>query len=280
MLTIIFGLSAALSWGTSDFTGGLVSRRTGALRATLYVEAFGILPLILLSWYSNGLPTSTANQWIWCGLAGVIGSLGQLGLYKALADGKMSIAAPVTALTSASVPIIAGGIRDGWPPMLTLAGFAIGLFATWLLSQSNSGSSKPGINFSDLGLPLLAGLGMGVYYILINHGSQADVFVPLLAVRLGGTLALLIFAYLNKQLTLPARAMTPLVITNTVFDIGGGLFYILAGQVGRMDVAVLLGSLYSGVTVLLAWLLVGEKISPKQWLGVALILLAIVFLAQ
>jgi drug/metabolite transporter (DMT)-like permease len=280
LLTIIFGLSAALSWGSSDFTGGLVSRRAGAIRATLYMEVFGILPLLLLSWFSDGLRNSTPNDWLWCGLAGVIGSLGQLGLYKALADGKMSIAAPVTALTSASVPIIAGGIRDGWPPVLTLAGFAIGLFATWLLSQSNSGASMPGIHFSDIGLPLLAGLGMGFYFILINHGSRTDVFVPLLAVRLGATIALLTFAFFSQQLILPSRSMVPLVITNTVFDIGGGLFYILAGQVGRMDVAVLLGSLYSGVTVLLAWLIVGEKINRKQWLGVILILLAILFLAQ
>ena len=280
MLSILFGLTSALSWGAGDFTGGLVSRRVGAVRTTLYVEGVGLLPLFVAAVLSGQILGLSLLDWFWCAMAGAIGSLGVVALYRALSDGRMSVAAPVAALTSASLPVMVGGLRDGLPPAMTLVGFGLALLATWLISQSGHSRDSDPVRFKDLGLPLLAGLGMGSYFILVNQGSQTSIWAPLLAVRAAGTLTLIIFSSFTGDLRFPGRANWPLVLINTTFDIGGSVFFILAGQNGRMDIAAILGSLYAGATVLLAWAFLHEKVSQRQWAGVVMTLLAIICMSN
>jgi uncharacterized membrane protein len=277
--TILFGLSAAFFWGACDFSGGLVSRRIGAVRATLAVQALGLFPVLLIAWLTGQLRLSLVD-WLWCGAAGMIGSLGFVAFYRALAEGQMSVAAPVTALTSASLPVLVGFWRDGLPTGWRLAGFGLALAAIWFVSQTGTGQPAAGFRWKNLGLPFLAGLGLGAYFILVNLGSQTSVFAPLVAVRAAGALTLLIFAAQQNALQLPSRSIWPLMALNTALDVGGSLFYVLAGQTGRMDLPALLASLYSGVTVLLAWLLLREKISGRQWLGIGMTLVALILITM
>jgi drug/metabolite transporter (DMT)-like permease len=275
MQTILFGLASALFWGTGDFAGGLVSRKINAIRATLYVQAGGFLPVILVAFFTKQL-TMPLVDWLWCGAAGVIGSLGFLALYRALASGQMSIAAPIAAVTSAGVPAIVGTLRDGIPPALTVTGFLFALLAIWLISQS--GQHTKAITLKDMMLPFLAGLGFGVYFVFIAQGGQTSFLAPLVAVRVAGGLTLFIVAAFNKELHLPSKAIVPMVILNVSADVLGSLFYVLAVQSGRMDIAAILGSLYSGATVLLAWLFLHEKIIGMQRLGIVVAMLAIVLI--
>ena len=105
-------------------------------------------------------------DWLWCGAAGVIGSLGVLALYRSLAEGQMSLAVPVAALTSASLPVIVGALKDGLPSWVTFVGFILVLAAIWLISQTANDSRPARIRLGDLSLPFLAGLGMGSYFCL------------------------------------------------------------------------------------------------------------------
>ncbi|MCX6068438.1 MAG: DMT family transporter [Chloroflexi bacterium] len=210
----------------------------------------------------------------------MIGSLGFVALYRALAEGQMSTAAPVAALTSAILPVIVGFWRDGLPSVWMLAGFGLALAAIWLISQTGTDQPAAGFRWANLGLPLVAGLGMGAYFVLVNQGSQTSVFGALVAVRAAGAVTLLIFAAQQGALKMPARAHFPLMALNTALDVGGSLFYILAGQSGRMDLAALLASLYSGVTVGLAWLISHEKITRRQWLGILMTLAAIMLITR
>jgi drug/metabolite transporter (DMT)-like permease len=276
MLSILFGLGAAAGWGAGDFMGGLVSRRVSAVRAALYIQAFGFIPAVVIALFANQMQLSLAN-WLWCGSAGVIGSLGFVALYRALADGQMSTAAPVASIVSAGLPVIVGVWQDGLPSKFTLIGFALALAAIWFVSQS-SNENNFRLQFKQLILPLLAGLGFGIYFIFVNKGSQTSLFAPLVAVRSAGAIALTLFAAFNQELHLPSKNILPLVLLNTLFDFGGSVFFILAGQSGRMDVAAVLGSLYSGATVLLAWIILREKISRSQWAGIALALMAIILI--
>jgi uncharacterized membrane protein len=93
MQTILFGLASAMFWGAGDFAGGLVSRRVNAIRASLYVQAGGLIPVLAIALFTRQLNMPLVD-WLWCSAAGVIGSLGFLALYRALADGQMSTAAP------------------------------------------------------------------------------------------------------------------------------------------------------------------------------------------
>ncbi len=275
MQSILFGLASALFWGAGDFAGGLVSRRANAVRASLYVQAGGLIPVLAIALFTRQL-TMPLVDWLWCGAAGVIGSLGFLALYRALADGQMSTAAPIAAVTSAGLPAIVGVVRDGVPSASIVAGFIFALAAIWLISQNGAGAIK--LRLKDLLLPFLAGLGFGIYFIFVDLGGQSSIFAPLVAVRGAGGLTLMILAAFSKDLHLPSRSILPLVLLNISVDVLGSVFFILAVQSGRMDIAAVLGSLYSGVTVLLAWLILREKISSIQRIGVAIALLAIILI--
>ncbi len=275
MHSILFGLASALFWGAGDFAGGLVSRRANAVRASLYVQAGGLIPVLTIALFTRQL-TMPLVDWLWCGAAGVIGSLGFLALYRALADGQMSTAAPIAAVTSAGLPAIVGVMRDGVPSASIVAGFIFALAAIWLISQNGTGTIK--LRLKDLLLPFLAGLGFGIYFIFVDLGGQSSIFAPLVAVRGAGGLTLMVLAAFSKDLHLPSRSILPLVLLNISVDVLGSVFFILAVQSGRMDIAAVLGSLYSGVTVLLAWLILREKISSIQRIGVAFALLAIILI--
>ncbi len=134
------------------------------------------------------------------------------------------------------------------------------------------------LHLADLRVPLLSGVCFGAYFILMNQGSHAATIWPMLAARGTGSLVLLSFAVANHQVGLPDRHITPLIFLNAAGDIAGNTFYILSGQVGRLDVAAVLGSLYPGTTVLLAGLLLHERLNRSQWLGILAALGAIVLM--
>lgn len=274
MHTIFFGLLSALTWGASDFTGGMVSRRTGALRAVLFAEAFGLAVLLgIVAIF--GEPLIHLKDFLWSALAGTVGSLGLLFLYHALATGQMSLAAPVSAVTAAALPILAGSFLAGLPQPATLLGFLLALPAIWLISQSQSGSSSQPLRLAGLGLPLLSGLGFGLYFIFMNQGSQEALLWPMIASRAAGTITIALILSFKRERWLPQSTLWPLFLLNACLDVGGNAFFILAGQAGRLDVAAVLGSLYPALTVLLAWLLLRERIAPRQLLGILVALVAI-----
>src|SRR4030042_1123302 len=138
MLPVFYGLMSALVWGAADFTGGIASRRAGAFRVVLFGEAIGTILLLPVA-FAFGVNMLESLKWMQAALAGALGSLGLLLLYHALATGTMSIAAPVSALMAAVLPVIVGSFTEGIPTGRTLTGFAFALLAVWFVSQSDAG---------------------------------------------------------------------------------------------------------------------------------------------
>jgi len=278
MLSALFGLLSATSWGAGDFVGGLASRRAGAARATFYGEALGLLLLLAVAPFAGGL-VMPWTDWAWCLVAGAIGAFGLSLLYRALVEGQMSVAAPVSALMAAILPVVVTALTEGLPRPLVLGGFALALAAIWLISQSEGASRQLHVRISDLRLPLLSGVCFGAYFILIHQGSRHAVLAPMIAARLAGAVTLMILNLARGELRWPERPLWALVLMNAIGDVGGNAFYILAGQVGRMDVAAVLGSLYPGMTVILAWIFLHEKISRPQFFGILAALAATAMIA-
>jgi drug/metabolite transporter (DMT)-like permease len=277
LLSVLFGLLSALTWGAGDFTGGIVSRRAGIYRAAFYGELTGLIYLaVMLAITREPFPDWPVLAW--SASAGAIGSVGLLMLFRALAQGQMSIAAPVSALMSAVLPVIAGALTEGLPGPLKYAGFALALVAIWLISKGEGHNKKFHLHLADLWMPLFSGVCFGAYFILMHQGSRTATIWPMVSARTTGSVVLLFFAIAARQLKLPDRRVAPLVFLNSAGDIAGNTFYILSGQVGRLDVAAVLGSLYPGTTVLLAGLLLHERLNRSQWLGVIAALGAIVTL--
>lgn len=277
MLSILYGLTSALVWGAADFTGGLASRRSDPYRTVLLGEAIGLL-LLLAAAVLSGAAFPAWRDLAWSAAAGALGCAGLALLYKSFADGRMSIAAPVSALMSAFLPILAGSLLQGLPGLPKFLGFGLALAAIWLVSQDHQASLPARIRLADLRLPLLAGLFFGLYFILMERGTQAAVLWPMIASRSAGMLTIAAFVAIRGGPLLPPRRIWPLILLNALLDIGGNGLYILSAQTGRLDVAAVLGSLYPGSTVLLAWLLLREKISRPQLIGILVALAAIVLM--
>ena len=235
MLSILFGLGAALGWGAGDFTGGLASRKTGAYRAVFYSEVVGVFLLfIMLGIWWEDFPN--LSVWLPALIAGAIGTFGLMLLYHAMTLGLMSISAPVSALLAAVLPVIVGAFKEGLPKLPIFIGFGFALAAVWLVSQSEGG-------VKDV---------MIAAYMLIARAS----------------------------FKVEDRSAWPFLILNGFFDIAGNVFFILSGQAGRLDVASVLSSLFSGVTVMLAWVFLKERLTRNQWIGVASALAAIVLMTM
>jgi drug/metabolite transporter (DMT)-like permease len=131
-----------------------------------------------------------------------------------------------------------------------------------------------------LALPVLAGFGFGVFLILIDHVSAVAVLWPLAAARAASVLALFLVLLLARQPARPAASHLPLIVLAGLFDTGGNAFYALAARAGRLDIAAVLGALYPAMTVILARLILKERLSTHQGLGLAMALLAVILIAS
>jgi drug/metabolite transporter (DMT)-like permease len=270
---IAFGLLSALTWGAGDFSGGLATKRSSVFSVLLASQAVGLLLMIALA-LSFGEPLPPARDWGVGALAGLAGDVGLIALYLALASGRMGLAAPVSAVVSAALPVWVGALIEGLPGGLQLAGFGLALVSVWFIARHPQAK----LQARDLGLPTLAGVGFGCFLVLIHQASATSTRWPLAAAR-GASLALLfVFATLTHRPRWPETPRLPLIALVGILDAGGNAFFVLAGQSGRLDVAAVLSSLYPASTVLLARFLLHEHISRAQALGIGLALLAIVLI--
>jgi drug/metabolite transporter (DMT)-like permease len=226
LLSIIYGLISALGWGAADFSGGLASRKSSAYQVLFLSELAGVLPLIILALaVSDPIPPFSA--WGWSALASTVGTFGMLILYRAFAEGRMTIAAPVSALLAAVVPVAVGALTEGLPDPLTGAGFALALVAVWIISQDGSAADLR-LSLRDLRLPLLSGGFFGLYFVLIHQATREAYFWPLVGARLTGTLVMLGYGLALRGPILPKRESWRLALLAGILDVGGNIFYVLA----------------------------------------------------
>jgi drug/metabolite transporter (DMT)-like permease len=265
------GLASAASWGVGDFCGGMATKRAGGFQVVIGAYVIGTTGLLTLALASRESPPPAWNL-LACGLAGLSGATGLWALYRALAIGRMGLAAPVSGVLSAAVPAVAGATLDGLPGPVTLFGFALALVAVWLVARTSNDTVNP----RELGLPVVAGLGFGCFIAVIGRASGGTVYWPLVAARFASLMVMIPAAILTRQAVWPARAaLTPVALAG-MFDSGGNAFLVMAGHAGRLDVAAVLSSLYPAATVLLAWQILKERINRWQLVGLLAALCAIV----
>jgi drug/metabolite transporter (DMT)-like permease len=279
LLSILFGLGAALGWGAGDFTGGLASRKTGAYRAVFYSEVIGVALLLIVAQFSAE-PLPNLKIFLLSILAGALGTVGLIFLYQSMTLGLMSIAAPVSALLAAALPVLVGIFKEGIPQILIILGFGFALFAVWMISQGEGGVTDIFAHLSDLKLPLLAGIGFGSYFVLMHEATSTGATVwPMVISRSGGMILITVYMLITRAAwKVEDTSAWPMITLNGILDISGNLFFILAGQTGRLDVAAVLSSLFPGATVVLAWIFLKERLSRNQWIGIGSALIAIVLM--
>ena len=268
--TIVFGLCASLCWGSGDFNGGLASRRANASSVVIAAYAVGFVLLVILAWLWRE-PFSSQLDMVWGGLAGLAGAIGLISFYSALAIGRMGIAAPISAVLTAALPVFFSIFTEGLPNLFQLGGFVLALLAIALISRPERSKGRP----EGIGLALLAGFGFGCFFILISRVNHSATFWPLAMARVTSVLFLLVFVRIRRQPMLPGKAVVPLVVLAGILDAVGNAFFVLATHSGRLDVAAVLSSLYPAATVLLAALVLRERVTRIQGIGILLALLAV-----
>ena len=275
-LAITYGLASAASWGAADFSGGFATKRSDVYVVVILSQAVGFV-LLAASAFCLSEKIPHRETLLLGGIAGIFGALGLIALYKGLAQGQMGIVAPVTAVVSAFFPVTAALFLEGFPSTLQIIGFGIALLAVWLLSCSGTDTS---VRLQELWLPLGAGTGFGMFFILIDQVSEEAFLWPLIVARIASLLMLTAVLTRARKVTMPNRSLLPLIVITGVLDVGGNAFFALATQLGRLDISAVLASLYPATTVFLAWFILKERLVHQQWIGVAAALASLLLITS
>ena len=271
--SVALGLTSAASWGAGDFSGGLASRRAPALTVVTISQVVGIAALVALA-LATGEAFLGPRQLGWAALAGVNGAFGLLALYSALASGRMGIAASVSGVAGAVVPVLVGSVLQGSPGALRLAGFALALAGVWLLTAVDDGAGRADLR--ELALPLLSGISFGFFLVFIHRaGGGSTVLWPLAAARASSISVLAAVGLATRRLVRPGLSALGFTALAGLLDTGGNALFLLAAQAGRLDVTGVLSSLYPASTVILACVFLGERFTSRQTAGALAALAAI-----
>jgi drug/metabolite transporter (DMT)-like permease len=270
------GLLSASSWGGSDFAGGWGARRASSLLITASGQIVSLAGLLVICLVLR-LALPGTSYLVYAAIGGFEGAIALAVFYRALAMGAMGLTAALTGVMTALVPVAFDLFHSGWPSALTSAGLAIGVAAIWLISHS---PSKEGADASRRALLLgaTAGVGFGAQLILFKMAAEGGVVWALTSGRIAGVAAILLVVLLAPPKG-PWRGFWMAGIVSGSLDTVGNLFYMMASQLGRLDVAAVISSLYPAGTILLAGIILREHPTKRQVAGMGLALAAVAMLS-
>lgn len=267
-------LVAAATWGAGDFAGGIAGKRASVFRVVACAHAVGLLLMLALAWLARE-PMPPTTSLLWGAAAGITGALGIAALYHGLAIGRMGVVAPVASVITAILPVLVGVHSEGLPDRFQLGGFALALASIWLIARPDgeSGSRR------GLGLAVLAGIMFGLFLVCGKQAGHGGVFWPLVAARAASTVLMIILVGVSPRDPRPlAPALMPAVFAG-LLDSSANALFIAATRHGRLDVAAVLSSLYPASTVILARVLLKERISRSQNVGIVGALVSVALIA-
>jgi drug/metabolite transporter (DMT)-like permease len=290
-LGVPLGLGSGLCWGAADFFGGIQSRRLPALTVAFWSQVAGALALAVALGVEGAPPATTGFAW---GLAAGVGSGCALVLfYRGLAEGTMSVVAPVSAC-GAVVPVAAALLVGDRPGALAGLGVLAAITGVALVSRTSGGA--PGTPGGTRGSPggsrrtrrtlamaLGSALGFGLFYVFVDAGTAGSRGAALWVIAGARASSLVMLSTIalvggGSALRWPGRRIGPVALVG-IGDTGANLLFAYAATAGNLAVVGVLGSLYPVATVVLARWLLGERLSGGQNAGVVLALTGVGLLA-
>ena len=274
LATVVLGLASAVAWGAGDFGGGWTGRRAPVLGIGIGVDAIGVVMIAAVA-VAIGEPWPGSVTLLLSGLAGVCAVAGLLGLYAGLAVGRMGVVAPVTAVIAAILPVVVGFARLGLPGTGVLIGIGSAMVAVVLVSRSpDPAGRRSGIEYAIVG-----GIGIGLFNVVVGAFPEDLVAWPLAVIKGVAMVTTVSIVLLGRRPWRVPGPLIPAVATIAVLDLAGTGFYILATQAGRLDVAATLSSLYPVTTIILAIVLLHERVSRSHLAGIIMAGLAVALIA-
>jgi len=276
VLGIALALASSAAWGTSDFLGGLRSRRISALTVLLVSQPVGLVLALGFAVAAGGDSLSARDAAIAAGAgAAIVMALG--AFYRAMALGNVTVVATIGAL-GVLVPVTAGLAQGDRPGAIQVLGAVAGLVGVVLVAREADPEWRAAGRLA-VGLAALAALGFGIFFLGLDAASGARPAWTIVVARTSGVVTLLIAAAYARPSMRIEPALLPSLVAIGFLDVLANSLFAVATNHGLLSLVAVAGSLYSAVTVLLARFVLGERLAVPQRAGVVIALGGVVLIA-
>ncbi|HVD42667.1 MAG TPA: DMT family transporter [Gaiellaceae bacterium] len=273
MRSIALALGASLTWGFADFFGPLKGRTLGALRVLVYVQLGGLVVIALVVAIRGKGPSDLGA--LFAIPAAISGTLGLYAYYRGMAVGAMSIVAPIAGI-SAAVPVVFGIATGDRPSLWQGFGIAAALGGVFLASREPGPGGKVA---AGVGLALLAAIGFGCYFPPMHTAGEADFWWASLIFRMTSASVILAAVAIRRPSLTVQPIQVPVLALIGIGDMLGNLLFAAASTSGLVSITSVLASLFPIVTVVLARLILKERVARSQEAGIALTLAGVALIS-
>ncbi|MGH2631673.1 MAG: EamA family transporter [Actinomycetota bacterium] len=280
MVPLGLALASGLTWGSADFVGGLMSRRLPTAVVMVVSQGTGLILTAGLV-IALGEPRPEARFLVAGALGGLAGAIGLASLYRGLAVGRMSIVAPVAAL-SGVVPVVVGFLQGERPAALQLVGMVVAGAGVLLAVRSSepAGTTTDGGRTRGVGLALLAALFLGLFVTSLDTAGEASPLWASLMIRVVSVPLFIVAAVVTaRNARHPTVPEAGILAGVGALDNGANVMFALAAREGLLTLVSVLGSLYPVTTVLLARWFLHERLARWQVAGVAAAFVGVALIA-
>ena len=260
----LLALLGASFWGVGDFFGGLASRRAHVLTVLALSQATGLLGAATWVLVAGGERPALADLWP-AAVAGAAGAIGLGALYRGMAIGAMGIVAPISA-ASPMVPLAVDVGREVMPSVLQWLGISVALTGIVLLARQPRGSTSSGLA-AGVALALIAALGFGLFIVGLDTASDNSVASTITVVRATSTLLALVAAVVVSAPIRPRAQLLPMIVAVGAFDTLANVLVAFAATLGPAGIVAVLSALYPVTTVLLARIVLAERLDRERRIG-------------
>lgn len=276
MTAVFLALVSSVGFGFTDFLGGLATRRAHVLVVGMVTQPLGLILLVPLLAVTGGVVSPAALAW--GTVSGLGGSVAYVLLFRSLAIGPMSVASPLSALTSAILPVIAGVLLGERLTGTIIAGIVVGLVAVLLVSRQHEDTPHP-ISSRVVVMSLLAGVFISVFFIALKLAPDDSGLWPLFTGRVVTVILLVGSAFVARVAKRPPNNVLGLCFGAAFLDISATAAFLLATRVGLLSIVAVITALYPAATLLMARWFLHERLQAVQKVGLALAACSVVVLA-
>jgi drug/metabolite transporter (DMT)-like permease len=277
-LSYALAVLSSISYGAADFLGGLATKRSTMFSVVVFSQLSGLI-LVLISLPFLPPSSPTLIDFAWGAASGLAGGIGVALLYRGLAIGVMSVVAPVTAVLAVIISLVVGIALGERPTERAILGVLLAIVAIVLVSQT--GHVEEGKR-ATTGLPvaITSGIAIGIFLVFLKQTGPLAGLWPLIAARVVAVVFFIMAGLMTREKLLPRRESIPVVIGGGALDILANIFYLLAVRRGLLSIVATLTSLYPASTIILARIVLRERLRLLQQAGVACAAVAIVLIVS
>ena len=276
-MALLLGVLVAITYGSSDFFGGLAMRQAPVGATLLWTQAIGLVALLVVAFAAGGSPS--AGDLGLGALAGLAGAAGIGCLYRGLSIGRASVVAPISAVGAASLQVAWGLVRGEDPGALALCGVALALVAIGVVAgTAGDDSDRPASRRDEVLLGGAAAILLGVFIIMFSETGSNSGLWPAVCARAAPISVLLILLPLLRQPVTVRRAALGVVATAGVLDATATALLLVALREGLLSLVAPVAALYPASTVVLSRFVLNERLGRARMAGLGVALIGLILI--